>query len=263
MIIETLRSLKESNIVMQWIVKDLISPGGWTFFVGETKVGKSIMMVQLCVALQEGKPFLGMETTRHNCLYVQADAGLVEWKMQVTQLAGDSIAWTAHQMERGWLDVPQERQRLRDIIWGTYPDESPLAPVLNHIPFTFVIFDCLHAMTNEDINTKTSMSTTIAHINEMVVRRVNDTVEQVHYVLIHHPNANIKRGPIAGAGSKAFSDACSTKLTLSSTILALEGCKLLGKREIELARDMTTGAWIVPETRMSNFDYMKALGIRK
>lgn len=53
----------------EYVVKDLI-PKGLTLFCGGQKVGKSWMMLDLCIAVSQGKPFLGFETTQGKVLYL-------------------------------------------------------------------------------------------------------------------------------------------------------------------------------------------------
>ncbi len=275
--IETFRALAKSSIKVDWIVEDFISPGGWTFLVGETKTGKSMLMIQLCNALQTGTPFLGMKTRKSNCLYIQADAALIEWKVQIERLAPESMAWTAHQIERGFLDNSSERERLYQLVWGEYSESSPMYKVLGGKPFDFVIFDCLHAITNGDLNTKTAMSQVLKHLEEITTRVSQDekgenVIEEVHYLLVHHPNAMVKRGAVAGSGHKGFSDACTTKLTLGSTersysskkepgsgLLILEGSKIASRKEILLERN-EVGAWYLQEDELKDFDYSSILG---
>src|SRR5262245_4929226 len=45
-IIQTFRALGHSDLHIEWIVDGLLSPGGWTFLVGEAGSGKSMLMVQ-------------------------------------------------------------------------------------------------------------------------------------------------------------------------------------------------------------------------
>lgn len=247
MLLDSFRQLAKKDINIEWIVENLITPGGWTFLVGETGVGKSIMTIQLCDALQEGKPFLGFPTKRHNCLYIQADSGLIEWRTQIARYASTSAAWTAHQLERGFLDEEKERKRLKTIVWGDYDESHPAYRALLGKPFTFIIFDCLHAITNQDINTKVGMSTVLKHLDEIVTYTHGEgeekVIDRVHFLLIHHPNAMVKRGATAGSGHKGFSDACSTKLTLGGELLVLEKSKLTSKKDIPLER-ATDGRWI-------------------
>lgn len=251
--LDTFDNLSKAQFHFQWIVHELISPGGWTFLVGQAKAGKSTLIIQLCEALQHGKPFLGMETTQQNCLYIQADAGLMEWQVQMDRYGNKSKAWTAHQLKKGFLDKEAERHRLHDLVWGTYPEDSKVYEVLKGVPFTFVIFDCLHAITNEDINTPSAASRVLAWLDEIVTRpgeHEDADLNRVHYLLIHHPNNTQKRGITAGSGHKSFSALCTTKLTLlgdnerGTGLFILEGSKLVGRKEIELSRS-DNGAWRV------------------
>jgi AAA domain len=256
--LQTFSALAHSHLSVDWLVEELISPGGWTFLIGDPKVGKSIWTIQLCDALQKGADFLGMKTSQRNCLYLQSDAGTIEWYKQVRDIAGDSYAWEAHEMEPGFLDEEYERKRLHEIVWGDYSVEvqgergcAALQAGLEGKAFTFVVFDCLHTITNGDINTKTACNQVRAWINQIVTRRSIDStgeshLEQVPYLLIHHPNAVQKQGTTAGAGWKGLSGDCTTKLSLLPGLLILEGSKISGKREILLERG-AYGKWTLPQ----------------
>ena len=257
--LDSFRQLAKTNIELSWIVEELISPGGWTFLVGETGSGKSMLTIQLCDSLQEGKAFLGFPTKKHNCLYLQADSGLIEWKKQIQMLAAESAAWTAHQLERGFLDELAQRQFLHQLVWGDYPEDHPAYKVLQGVPFNFIVFDCLHAITNSDLNMKVTMSQVLTAIDQIVTRKVTQEdgsteIERVHFLLIHHPNAQVKRGATAGSGHKGFSDACSTKLTLGGSLLVLEKSKVTGKKEILLERN-DIGAWSRADEVPSEYNY--------
>jgi AAA domain-containing protein len=255
--LETFQALARAKYNFQWIVEGLISPGGWTFLVGDPKIGKSILTLQLCEALQEGKEFLGRKTSQKNCLYLQSDAGLAEWQEQIKRIAGDSYAWTAHQLDKGFIDEEDERKRLREIVWGEYSIEiqgegnyKALTTILQNKPFEFIVFDCLHTITNGDINTKIACNEVTKHINEIVTKRIIDdrgeaVTIQIPYILIHHPNNTQKIGTTSGAGWKGLSGDCTTKLNLLPSMLILEGSKLTSREEILLGRDRV-GRWIVP-----------------
>jgi len=276
--IEQFRNLARSESKIEWIVEGLLSPGQWTYFVGPPGVGKSMMAIQLVDSLQQGKDFLGFPTTKHNCLYIQVDAGLVEWREQVRLLAGESYAWTMHEVPKGCLDESWWLEYMHSLVWGTYTeDDTPgsLHRVLKHVPFTFVVFDCLNALTDGDLNTKTCMSRILGGMEKICsleIKREGErsTYSRVHFLLIHHPNATTTRGVNAGSGYKGFAGLCGNMLTLAGNVLVLEKNKITSKKEINLERNPNTGAWLTPSSMLGDslgtdslFDYEKALGISK
>jgi len=204
--ISTFRKLAQAEFSEDWIVHNLISPGGWTFLVGPPGSGKSMLCIQLCDALQEGKAFLGMKTKKMNCLYIQADAGSSEWQKQVRDLAPDATAWTIYELDRGFIDKENEIEKLHSIVWGTYPTTHPYYPALRGARFDFVVFDCLMALTSEDFNSKGSMSHVLRGIDAITTRLTKDdkgeeVLDKAYFVLIHHPNTGPTRGTNAGSGS--------------------------------------------------------------
>ncbi len=248
--LSTMKTLAKANINIQWIVEDLISPGSFTYLVGPAGSGKSMMCIQLCKALQEGKSFLDMKTTKQNCLYIQADAGSAEWRSQVSGIAPESEAWTLYEIENGFLDREEDITRLHNIVWGDYPKDSSLFFNLKGQRMTFVVLDCLTALTDNDLNTKTGMSKVLHSIDRIVTRTFKEpntgetVLERVHFLLIHHPNTGPVRGTNAGSGYKGFGALCGTMLTLANNILVLEKSKIAPKKELMLDR-LSNGGWAV------------------
>jgi len=63
------RELQDRKIKpIRWIVRELL-PEGVTIVCAPSKYGKSWMMMQLCAAIAEGKPFLNYETVKADCAY--------------------------------------------------------------------------------------------------------------------------------------------------------------------------------------------------
>ena len=268
MIIQRFKTLSEQNLQVDWLVDGLISSGSWTYLVGEAGSGKSMMCIQLCDALQDGKPFLGMKTKKSNCLYVQVDAGTTEWKIQVRSLAGDSFAWTMYQMTDTFLDAQEEVQRVKDVIWATYDTDTQYSRVLKHEEFDFIVFDVLNQMTAQDINTKVGFNYVLKKLMYMTSIGQGEGKLSKHFILVHHPSASVKRGVMAGSGYKGFGGACGNMLTLGNNLLVLEKSKVTGKKELLLERDTRTGAWLLPGNSFQvednpNFDIYKELGIER
>jgi archaellum biogenesis ATPase FlaH len=256
--ISKFRTLAKSELSIEWIVKGLISAGSFTYLVGPAGSGKSMLCVQLCNAIQQGKKFLGMQTTQHNCLYLQADAGSMEWKYQVESLAPESEAWTVYELNRGFLDKPEDVEQIRKLVWGDYDETSPYYPALRRQKFTFIIIDCLTAVTSQDLNTKTATEHILKNIERIVTRKVQApngeaSIERIHFVLIHHPQSGPTRGTLAGSGSKVWGALCGTMFTLANNILILEKSKVLDKAEYMLERE-SNGAWVLADTEEFSFN---------
>jgi RecA-family ATPase len=246
MIVEKFSTLARRTTHIDWIVDGLLSSGAWTYFVGEAGSGKSMLCIQLCNAIQEGKPFLGMKCKKRNCLYVQVDTGRLEWQEQVSRLAPDGNVWTMYALADLFLDNPQEVETVKSIIWGTYPiSDEPNSPsqVLKHVQFDFIVFDVLNKLTRVDLNTKPSMSHVLERLEYMTTRGTGELKENKHFVLVHHPSKTTKRGVDAGAGYSGFGGLCGNMLTLGHELLVLTKSKVVGRKEILLERNPETGAW--------------------
>ncbi len=260
MIIERFKTLAKRNDSLDWIVEGLLTSGEWTYFVGEAAIGKSFLMIQLCDALQKGGSFLGMSCKRRNCLYVQVDTGRLEWKHQVMSIAGESFSWTAYALVGNFLDSRGEVETLRQIIWGEYEKDSQVYRILKGEPYSFIVFDVLNKMSAVDINTKPGMSHINSTLAYLTKRGEGESEENIHYVLVHHPNKSVKRGINAGSGYGGFSGLCGNMLTLSGSpkraILTLEKSKAIEGKELVLER-LPNGGWEVEKGR--EYDYKDIL----
>lgn len=69
------RALQQKNLPpIRYIVKDLI-PQGETVIAAPPKSGKSWLMLQLCLSVARGEPFLGLETEQCTTLYLALEDG--------------------------------------------------------------------------------------------------------------------------------------------------------------------------------------------
>lgn len=265
MIIERFKTLAQKEVVVDWLVDGLMTTGEWTYFVGEAGVGKSMLLIQLCANLQKGEDFLGFKAKQRNCLYVQVDTGRLEWKTQIKAVAGDSFAWTLYAAKSNFLDDEEEVERIRQVVWGDYPEGSPyhrnFYPALQGQKFDLVIFDVLNKMTAQDLNTKPSMSFVIDRLARITRRGEAENEESVHYILVHHPNKSTKRGVNAGSGYGGFGGICGNMMTLYSEdrglsgLLTIEKTKVTAGKVIEIVRN-PNGSWKVKQEDYSDYDKM-------
>lgn len=74
---------------VQFVVEELI-PTGLTLIAAAPKFGKSWLVLQMCLAVAAGRPFLGFKTNRAGCLYLALEDSLNRLKGRMCkQLAGE------------------------------------------------------------------------------------------------------------------------------------------------------------------------------
>lgn len=233
MILQTLHDFAALENKMTWLVEGLIPRGNWSYLVGPPGSGKSMFSLQLINAMQEGRDFLGMKTTRANCLYLQSDAAEGEWQAQVQLIAPHSTAWTLYNVPKGALTDRPSCEAIKAMIWGLHKD--------NQTPFDFVVFDALRSLTLEE--TAVSYSRALTTLHSLCSFQIGDNKHETTFLLIHHPTMGRGvRGVNAGAGFGGLASDCSVMLTLAGTILAIEKGRVLKNRHIELERD-EHGLW--------------------
>lgn len=67
---KTLDELVDTAEEITWLVDGLLSDGGFSLIVGPPKGGKSTLIRQAALAVAQGKPFLGRNTTQGGVLYL-------------------------------------------------------------------------------------------------------------------------------------------------------------------------------------------------
>lgn len=103
----------------EWLVQDLLKPG-LAVLAGSPKVGKSWMMLQLCLAVSKGEPFLGMETKSGTVLYLALEDGAVRLQNRVLRATDDypeNLYFSVRSPEIGEELV----EKLRHFV-GQFPD---------------------------------------------------------------------------------------------------------------------------------------------
>lgn len=68
-----------------WIIKDLL-PDGLILLAGKQKTGKSWFVLQMLLAISQGKPFLGHNTQQTKCLYLGLEDGPERLQERVNKL---------------------------------------------------------------------------------------------------------------------------------------------------------------------------------
>lgn len=76
---------------IRWIVRDIL-PEGLAIICAPSKYGKSWMMLQLCVAVTQGKPFLERQTEQSDCVYFSLEDSERRFKSRLIKLMNGSKA---------------------------------------------------------------------------------------------------------------------------------------------------------------------------
>lgn len=210
-----------------WLVPGLLPGTGWTLLMAPSKVGKSILALQLAEGLARGTGFLGVQVPHpRRVLYIQGDAPAGDWQEQIRALAPDGTSMTVAGLPGYFLADAGIRTRLREIA-GTIHAE-------------FIVWDALYKLGPWDTNTISGIAEVSRHIR---------LVSGVPYLLIHHPAkwtvqpGGSGAGTYAAAGSFALASDASAVWTLSATGLTVTG-RNVATRTIPLVRE-SGGRWKV------------------
>lgn len=212
--------LKEQDTT-QWLVQDLLPNVGWTLLYSERGSGKTTFAIQLCMALEEGKTFCAMQTTKTHTMYIQADSVSDEWRsilQRVCPKAGGTITT---------VDVPERCMANEKYV--AYLKEM----VGKHKP-GFLVFDSLYNLASKtgQINSDGILD----DINQMKAIAGNNSIP---WMLIHHP----PHGEARAAGSNSIGGNCSNDWLLLKGKLKINKGRLVKQKDIPLGRD-ADGRWI-------------------
>ena len=205
---------EESNV--SWLVDGLLPSVGWTLLYGTQGYGKTTLALQLCAALQEGKPFLQRQTTQTDVWYVQADSLSDEWQMIIKRVAPQCKGWTTLDVPTGCMDNAAYVNALITLKGKVKPG--------------FMVFDSLYNLTAPgNINTGNVL---------MPVNAMKTIAGNVPWMLIHHP----KHGEEKASGHNSISANCSNEWALLKTQLKIKKGRLVKDKEIYIERG-EDGLW--------------------
>jgi len=127
-----------------WIV-DKMLPTGLALLCAPSKLGKSWMMLQLCIAVADGKEFLGFNTKKCECLYYALEDSKARLKDRMQKMlkgkrapSGVHFALDADPIDHGFMEkvvVPEHQTRYhRHIAKGARKTVEQGIDVLNRLP---------------------------------------------------------------------------------------------------------------------------------
>ena len=210
-----------------------ILPAGLTLFSGDSKIGKSLLAVNMCVAVSKGEPFLDFPTHKGTVLYLALEDTESRIQRRVFSLT-DTLDSNFH--------FSNERYRLDDGLIEAMEDF-----VKEHPETNLIVIDVLQYIRpqskggniyKEDYND-------MIPLHEFAQRHHN-----LSLVLIHHTNkSNVSDQFRASSGSTAIVGAADNYWLLQRPVRALRsGSLFCSGREIsdkEIRLSMTdAGVWI-------------------
>ena len=119
--VHSARELAEMLIPpIRYIVDELV-PVGLGVLVAKPKIGKSWMILDLCLAVAAGEPFLNFPTHQHGTLYLALEDGPSRMQRRIKKLMeGRQAPENMHAL----FDAPRMDEGLLDVL-GSYLDEHP------------------------------------------------------------------------------------------------------------------------------------------
>lgn len=213
----TIRKFVAEQQSVEWLVDNLVPNVGWTLLIGKKGVGKTTFAIQMCMALQEGVPFLGRVTLQRSVMIVQMDSVEVEWRAILERVAPMSAGFTMVNLPSFALDNPSY--------------VSSMASLIAQVKPGYIVYDSLYKLSRKPVNSE----------------RVTDTLEllsllsgTVPWLLIHHPPHEESRA----AGHHSIGATCSNEWHLLRNKLNIDKGRLVKDKEILLQRD-EAGLWQV------------------
>ena len=198
---------------IHWLIDGLLPDVGWTLFCGLRGLGKTTFAVQMCDALQSGKPFLGRQTIKTRTLYIQADSVVIEWREMLKRI-------TKQKGNTGFTAVEVPSMALLN--------DEYVARMANYVQIFkpgFVVFDSLYNLVGDNINT----AKVLVYIN-----KIKDIAQERPWLLIHHPPHEQSRA----AGHSSLGANNSNEWFLLKTKLRIDKGRLVKDKEIPLTKDI-------------------------
>jgi hypothetical protein len=183
----TLGEIYDLEIKVEWVVKNLIPKQANILVHGPGGIGKTWLALQIGSCISEGLPFLGLETDRVPCFYIDFENPWPVLHARALVLGkSDLRVWhSSHEIPPPKLDADN---------WINY----------KLLPPGVLIFDTLRAAQSGDENSSRDMSIIMGRLKEL--RDMGFTI-----ILLHHTPKSNER---IYKGSTAIIDLCDHALSL-------------------------------------------------
>jgi RecA-family ATPase len=204
----------EEKEEVHWLVEGLLPDVGWTLFCGKAGIGKTTFAIQMCEAIQSGKPFLERVTKKTRILFIQADSPAIEWRDILKRVSAKNDGFTVVDVEDKCLGMSSHIQALDNFISVVKPG--------------FVVWDSLYKLASEDINNPKILQS---------IDKMNKLCSGIPWMLIHHPPHDTDRA----AGSSSLGANASNAWYLLQSKLRIDKSRLTAEREVLIQRGKNDG----------------------
>ena len=189
------------------VIEDLLPRGGLIQLLGPPKAGKTMLALNLAVAIARGAEFIGRKTLQGPVLYLSAEGGVGLLEERLSRMIGSEKSL----LERiiPWCPTREKPQirldSLVDLAW--IEDQCVRHKV------TALVIDPLALFHEVPENDNDAMKVLVHRFQKLAIRR------GIGFVIVHHTRkagANSRPGsPQEGRGASALHAAVSASLTLA------------------------------------------------
>lgn len=147
---------------ISWLVPGVIQAGANGFIVAAPKVGKSWLAAELCIALAEGRPWLGLKINRRHKVALisrEDNPALTRWRL--ARLSGEGLAAVD-----GWLYV-NTRAQSKTFSLTNDAEHAEMLSELKRVKPELAIFDVMNVMHGSDENDNTEMVRVLRRLSEI------------------------------------------------------------------------------------------------
>lgn len=235
-------------VPIDWVIEDLFSEGSVSIVFGEPGAKKTYAMLDACVCVALGKPWLGKEVTQGRALFIDEESGQRRIERRIRQVV------RGHD---GDDQIPLEYLTLEMFGLGVKADIETIINEINRRKVDFVVIDALADVTaGSDENSVQDMQPMM-----MNLRKMGESTKAA-VIVIHHSN---KGGKYRGSSALKGGVDLLLKVTSEkqSPLIKFDMEKARDTEEIEFAAKahFSEDCFFLESADPSEFDVVKKIGV--
>ena len=232
---------------VNWVIEGLFSEGSVSIVFGEPGAKKTYAMLDACVCVALGKPWLGHEVRQGRVLFIDEESGPGRFARRIRQ------AINGHQ---GTEDTPMEYLTLESFELGKKADVDLIITEINQRNVDLVVIDALVDVTlGADENSSQEMGPMMSSLKTMGKKT------GAAFVVVHHSNKNGRY-----RGSSALKGAVDLLLKVNSEkqnpLIKFETIKARDTEAVDFAAraNFSEESFFLESADPSEFTIVKKLG---